>query len=102
MAAADLIAESLIELESEISELRVLLDAFDSIAQDNTPNWLAVVEAHARPIEARMDALGDLVRREVLPRFKDMTLAIKCGGGMGAMAPMVTKVVDSQSINSRK
>jgi hypothetical protein len=102
MATADHIAAALVALEEEATEFEILIDAFDSINPDSPPAWLAVMLSRFLPLKDRIETLGDVVRRDVLPLHRDMDSLARSKGGMGAVAPMVTKVVDSQSINSRK
>lgn len=102
MATADHIAAALLALEDETTSFELLMEVFDSIAPDNTPPWLAVVSDRFTSLKNRIDLIGDVVRRDVLPLHRDMDSLARSNGGMGAVAPMVTRVVDSQSINSRK
>lgn len=102
MANADHIAGALFSLEEQVTAFEVLLDAFDSVAQDNPPSWLVVMSDQFSPLKDSIDRMGDLVRRDVLPLQRDMQSLTRAQGGMGAVAPMVAKVPAGQSINSRK
>lgn len=101
MANADHIAEALFTLEEELTSFEVLLDAFDAINPDNTPSWLAVMSDRFKHLNEAANQLGGVMRRDVLPLQRDFQSLTRSGGGMGAMAPMVTKVPDGKSINSR-
>lgn len=102
MAVADLIAEALVSLEEEATHLRILLDTFIEINPDQLPNWVDAVDTRYRPLESRLDALGDLIRRDALPPLRDMSAITKLNGGMGAVATMAAQKAAGQSITSRK
>jgi len=100
MAKADLILESLVKVEGEVSEFDLLMSTFSDLAGDhNVPSWLPVVWDRVSALEAAIEALGVSVRRDALPYLADLDRA--ANGGMGGMPPMVTKVMASQSAPSR-
>lgn len=100
MAKADLIAESIVEVEQEMLELQQLVQAFDDLAGDSScPPWLFAVHTRVRSLQATVDELGTVVRREALPHLRDLDRATN--GGMGAVATMVTKVAAGQLSPSR-
>lgn len=101
MATADHIAAALVDLEDQLTAFELLLDVFDTLSTDRTPSWLAVVSDRFLPLSDAVGRMGDMVRRDVLPLHRDFHSLTRSGGGMGAVAPMVTKVSDGQSINSR-
>jgi hypothetical protein len=102
MAVADLIAEALVSLEEEATHLRILLDVFVELNPDQVPNWVDAVDTRYRPLESRLDALGDLIRRDALPPLRDLSAMTKPNGGMGVMTPMATQKAPSQLVGTRK
>lgn len=102
MAVADLIAEALVSLEQEATDLRILLDTFIELNPDHLPNWVGAVDTRYRPLESRLDALGGLIRRDALPHLNDLAAITRPKGGMGVMTPMGTQEVDRQLVNTRK
>lgn len=100
MAKADLIVESIERVEREMLELQQMVQAFDDIAGDHyMPPWLFAVHTRVRSLQAVVDEMGTVLRREAVPYLQDLARATN--GGMGAMAPMVAKVNPSQSAPSR-
>lgn len=100
MADANHIAAALVALEEEATQLELLMQVFDELAGDQTPAWVAVLSTRITPLTARIDAIGDIVRRDLLPLQRDIQ-SLTRQGGMGAVAPMVTKAPVGQSITSR-
>ncbi len=101
MADANHIAAALVALEEESTQLELLMQVFEDLAGDQIPAWVGVLATRIAPLTARIDAIGDIVRRDLLPLQRDMQ-SLTRPGGMGAVAPMVTKASAGQSINSRK
>ncbi len=100
MADADHIAAALIALEEESTQLELLMQVFEELAGDQIPAWVGVLATRIAPLTARIDAIGDIVRRDLLPLHRDMKTLTR--GGMGAVAPMVTEAVAGQFVTSRK
>lgn len=100
MANADHIAAALIALEEESTQLALLMEVFEDLAGDQIPAWVGVLATRIAPLTARIDALGDIVRRDVLPLHRDFHSMTK-GGGMGGMPPMGTQKAPSQLAPSR-
>lgn len=74
----------------DVWEFSALIKHLDQ--PDNPPPLVLVLAAYAQRLSASADAL-DTLSIQLLRESRD--------GGMGAVAPMVTKVVDSQSNPSR-
>lgn len=97
MAKADVIATSLVAVEDAVEDFKRLLSVF--IELDDVPEWVLVMHGNFAPVGKAMEELGRGVRRDVLPHLRDLDSA---NGGMGAVAPMVTKVIAGQSASTRK
>lgn len=100
MANADHIAAALVALEEESTHLELLMEVFEDLARDQVPAWVGVLAARIAPLTARIDALGDIVRRDVLPLHRDFESMTK-GGGMGGLPPMGTQKATGQLAPSR-
>lgn len=101
MAKADVIAQALFALEEAVDQQRMLLNLLADVAGDQVPDWVGVMSKSLETVRGPMDALGDALRRDALPLLGDFDRVAR-NGGMGAVAPMMAKVVDGQLINSRK
>lgn len=99
MAKADVIATSLSSVEDAVAGFDRLLGVF--MEGGEVPSWVLVVHDSFKPVVQSLGVLGRDVRRDVLPYLQDLDHA-KLRGGMGAVAPMATKVIAGQSAPSRK
>lgn len=97
MAKANVIATSLFAAEDAVEDFRRLLSVF--MAGDDVPEWVLVMQSSFAPVGRAMEDLGRGVRRDVLPHLEDLD---RVNGGMGAVAPMATKVIAGQSAPTRK
>lgn len=100
MAKADVITKSGNELEESVLELMQLVKLCRSLdALDEHP-WLYVMGRHADRVEAAAEAYVVDVNTVALPHLRDLD-SFAAKGGMGAVAPMVTRVTPGQSTSSR-
>lgn len=101
MAAVDVIATSSGVLEEKLLELRLMVEVFDSLAGDDSPPpWVFLVKKQVAQVDEAARAFAQDVYRHAMPHLRD--IANHANGGMGAVAPMVTKVIAGQSAHTRK
>lgn len=101
MAAVDVIAAASGELEEKMMELRLMAEVFVDLAGDQSPpSWVFVVMQRVQAADEAAQAFVSEVYRHAMPHLRD--LASHANGGMGAVAPMVTKVIAGQSAPTRK
>jgi hypothetical protein len=101
MAAVDVIATACSSLEEKLLELRLMVDVFGELAGDQSPPpWLFVVQQRVAAVDVAAQTFASEVYRHAMPHLRD--LASVSSGGMGAVAPMGTRVVAGELAASRK
>jgi hypothetical protein len=99
MAAANVIDKALSDVMGHAYAMGNLLNVLDQINGElaEPPRWVQMMLTQYRPLYEALEALETAINRDGMPILRDMARA----GGMGAVAPMVTKVTANQSIPSR-
>ncbi len=101
MAAVDVIATSAGVLQDKVLELALMAKVFEELAGDQSPPaWVYVVLQRVTEVDEAVQTFVSDVYRHAMPHLRD--LASHANGGMGAVAPMVTKVIAGQSAATRK
>lgn len=102
MADADVICAAGSVLEEKSLALMSFVEVCDQLDEESRHRWLFVVGGLARAVDEAVQAYMGAVHQHALPHLRDLASLTKPNGGMGAMAPMGTKVADGQLISSRK
>lgn len=99
MAAVNVIDKALSDVLGYAYAMDNVLTVLDQINGElgEAPRWVQMMRDQYRPLYEAIEVLEAAIRRDAMPILRDMATA----GGMGAMAPMVTKVVAGQSSPSR-
>ncbi|MGQ3115189.1 MAG: hypothetical protein ACT6UH_16210 [Hydrogenophaga sp.] len=99
MAAANVIEKALQDVMGHAYVMDNVLTVLDQINGElgEAPRWVQMMRDQYRPLYEALEVLETAIGREAMPILRDIAAI----GGMGAMAPMVTKVVDRQSDQSR-
>lgn len=100
MADVDSIYRASSDLQEAVTFLQETLHmAYAAVPEGGkTPSWLFVLASLADQVDAKAQAYMLAVHQQAMPIVKDFE---KARGGMGAVAPMLTKVLASNSANSR-
>lgn len=99
MAAANVIEKALQDVMGRAYVMDNVLRVLDQINGDlaEPPRWVQMMRDQYGPLYEALEVLETAIGREAMPILRDVARA----GGMGAVAPMVTKVTPSQFIPSR-
>lgn len=102
MADADVIAAAGASLESAVFELTSLMEVCRGLDQGGEAPWVSLLGGMVDRVDRASQDYLTGVNTRALPHLRDLAAATRPNGGMGAVAPMVTKVFAGQSAPSRK
>lgn len=100
MAKVDVITKAGNQLEEAVLELSQLVKMCRALDELDEQPWLFVLGRMGDRVELEAHAYMSEIHVSAMPHLRDLD-AIAGKGGMGAMAPMVTKVMAGQSAHSR-
>ncbi|WP_234266456.1 hypothetical protein [Hydrogenophaga sp. NFH-34] len=102
MADVDVICAAGNVLEEKCLALTSFVEVCDQLDEYSRHRWLFVVGGLAHALNEAVQAYLVAVNQHALPHLRDLAALTKPSGGMGAVAPMATKVPASELITSRK
>ncbi|GLS12988.1 hypothetical protein [Hydrogenophaga electricum] len=103
MASVDVISKAKSDLEDALCEFVSLTDVLVDLAGIvSPPPWVHLLLLQSSRLDAAGQALVEAVNRHALPHLQDLADVSKGNRGMGAVAPMATKVPAGELITSRK
>lgn len=99
MAKADVIEQALKGLAEALFNHEIAEGALTEVGRDELPFSVLLLRRSHADVSKAAYALSRVVREHAIPYLADFDRV--ANGGMGAVAPMVTKVVAGQSTPSR-
>ncbi|WP_382324856.1 hypothetical protein ACFJGX_17515 [Hydrogenophaga sp. UC242_50] len=100
MAMADVITKAGNQFEESLRELVQLIKLCRTLDVEEEQAWLLTVGRLVDRVELEAHAYMSEVHVTALPYLRDLD-SFAAKGGMGAVAPMATRVLDRQSDQSR-
>jgi len=100
MAKVDVITKAGDQLEEAVLELMQLVKLCRGLDERDEHPWLFVLGRMADRVNLEAHAYLSEVHVHALPHLRDLD-SLSAKGGMGAVAPMVTKVMAGQLAPSR-
>lgn len=100
MAGIDVISAAGSALEEKALALISFVEVCEGLDEGAEHRWVYVVGGLARALDEAVQAHVQAVNRHAMPHLRDLAV-FGTNGGMGAVAPMATKVMAGQSAPSR-